>query len=77
MTGPRIMTKNRKTPFEPTIPSLVRCEADRGDPSYVGEAIGISDAVHLDLLGNPYRWVNVRREGGRVAVWPSNRLTPA
>ncbi len=74
------MVENRESLMDGldlVIPSKVRCEADHGDPSYMGEAIGVSDAVHTSHQGIPYRWVEVRGDDGRRSVWPSNRLEPA
>ena len=56
--------------------NLVRCEADRGDPAYIGRVTFAGGRVYTNIYGVEYTWITVRRQDvkGQTATWPSNRI---
>ena len=56
----------------------VKVPEDRGDAGYQGivESTDCRTALeHKAHNGASFIWVSVKGPGGRVAIWPSNRLT--
>lgn len=63
--------------FTPRVRSKVNCPEDRGVAKFVGTVLDVSDAVHENHQGFPYRWVEILHPNGNKSLWPSNRLSAA
>ena len=66
-----------KEVYSPALGDKVICPEDRGDPEHQAEVVLPGDTVGININGEPYIWVVVKRSDGRESVWPSNRLRPA
>ena len=55
---------------------IVRCPEDRGEASYTGRIVHVSETSGTNIRGTVYYWTTVRRRGGKSQhVWPDHRLS--